>query len=194
MSEPPASQSSLQSEGGAGPHGPSPALMGWVLALRWPIAVVAAVGIGAVSLGRILQEPIKIELVMKSPLPVSGQVDLGSIQSPLVVEEITAPIRTAPIKTIPITAKVTVAEPIAVASPLAVNVPELGRGIGVAVRGPVEATVNTPVTAEVRGTVNAQVAGDVGATVRGDVGATVQGKVEANVINQLEHRRIRIGF
>jgi hypothetical protein len=168
--------------------------MGWVLALRWPVALVAAVGIGATTLGRILQEPIKIELVMKSPLPVSGQVDLGSIQSPLVVEEIKTPIRTAPIKTIPITAKVTMAEPIAVASPLAVNVPELSRGIGVAVRGPVEATVSTPVTAKVSGTVNAQVAGDVGASVRGDVGATVQGKVEANVINQLDHRRIRIGF
>ncbi|WP_094556146.1 hypothetical protein [Synechococcus sp. 1G10] len=136
MSEPPTSQSSPQSEGGVGSHGPSPASMGWVLALRWPVALVAAVGIGAVSLGRILQEPIKIELVMKSPLPVSGQVDLGSIQSPLVVQEIKSPIRTAPIKTIPITAKVTMAEPIAVASPLAVNVPELNRSIGTRSRVP----------------------------------------------------------
>ncbi|MCX5932441.1 MAG: hypothetical protein NTW83_11620, partial [Cyanobacteria bacterium] len=87
-----------------------PAALGWVLALRWPVALVAAVGIGAAFLGRVLQEPIKIELVMASPLPVTAQVDVGSIRTPLVVERIAEPIRTAPIKTIPITAKVTMAE------------------------------------------------------------------------------------
>ncbi|MDM7938376.1 MAG: hypothetical protein QUV06_13090 [Cyanobium sp. CZS 48M] len=174
MSEPPTTPST------------QPAALSWVLALRWPVALVAAVTIGAAFLGRVLQEPIKIELVMASPLPVTAQVDVGSIRTPLVVERIAEPIRTAPIKTIPITAKVTMAEPVAVASPLAVNVPELSKGIGVAVTGPVNATVS--------GAVNAQVAGDVGASVRGDVGATVQGAVEAKVTNQLEHRRIRIGF
>jgi hypothetical protein len=103
-----------------------------------------------------------------------------------VIDRITTPIRTAPIKTIPITAKVTMAEPIGLDSPLKVNVPELSRGIGVAVQGPVEARVTTPVTAQVSGAVNAQ--------VTGDVGATVQGNVEATVMNKLDHSRIRIGF
>ncbi|CAK6697144.1 hypothetical protein [Synechococcus sp. CBW1107] len=176
MSEPPTNPST------------QPSALGWMLALRWPIALVAAVGIGASTLGRILQEPIKIELVMKSPLPVAAQVDVGSIQTPLVVEKIAEPIRTAPIKTIPIIAKVTMAEPVGLASPLAVNVPELSRGIGVDVKGPVEAKVS--------GAVSAQVAGDVGATVRGDVDARVKGKVEveAKVTNQLDHQRIRIGL
>ena len=161
--------------------------MGSMMALRWPVALVAAVGIGSASLGKVLQEPIKIELVMKSPMPVSAQVDVGSVQTPLVVERITEPIRTAPIKTIPITAKVTMAEPIGLDdSPLKVNVPELSRGIGVAVNGPVEARVTTPVTAQVSGAVNAQ--------VTGDVGATVQGNVETTVTNKLGHSRIRIGF
>ncbi|MCT0219611.1 hypothetical protein KQ304_11500 [Synechococcus sp. CS-1329] len=163
-----------------------PVALGWALALRWPVALVAAVGIGAAFLGRVLQEPIKIELVLTKPLPVAAQVNVDAIQSPVVVERIAEPIRTAPIRTIPITAKVTMTEPIDLASPLAVNVPELSQGIGVAVKGPVNATVS--------GAVNAQVAGDVGASVRGDVGATVQGAVEAKVTNQLEHQRIRIGF
>ncbi|CAK6687221.1 hypothetical protein BBFGKLBO_00169 [Synechococcus sp. CBW1107] len=161
--------------------------MGWVLALRWPVALVAAVGIGATSLGRILQEPIKIELVSKSPLPVSAQVDVDSFDNPLVIDSINSPIRTAPIRTIPITATVTMAEPIGLAdSPLKVNVPELSRGIGVAVQGPVDARVTTPVTAQVSGAVNAQ--------VTGDVGATVQGQVDATVMNKLDHTRVRIGF
>ncbi len=186
MSEPPISHSSHPNRGGADPSGPAPAAMGWMLALRWPVALVAAVGIATASLGRILQEPIKIELVMKSPFPVSGQVDLGSIQTPVVIDRITSPIRTAPIKTIPITAKVTMAEPIGLNSPLKVNVPELSRGIDVAVQGPVEARVSTPVTAQVSGAVNAQ--------VTGDVGATVDGHVEATMLNKLDHTRIRIGF
>ncbi|MBC1260484.1 hypothetical protein FQK07_04245 [Synechococcus sp. BSF8S] len=186
MSEPPTDQTRLPREGAEGPDDRSQTAMGWVLALRWPVALVAAVGIGAISLGRVLQEPIKIELVMERPMPVSAQVDVGSIQTPLVVEKIAEPIRTAPIKTIPITANVTMAEPVGLATPLAVNVPELSRGIGVAVKGPVQATVS--------GAVSAQVAGDVDARVRGDVGATVKGKVDATVTNQLNHRRIRIGF
>lgn len=174
MSEPPITPST------------QPAALDWVLALRWPVALVAAVGIGAAFLGRVLQGPIKIELVMASPLPVAGQVDVGSIKTPLAVDRISSPISTTPIQTAPIFGRVTLADPVRVVSPLSVNVPALNQAIGVEVKSPVEATV--------KGVVKTQVDGEVNARLLGDVNTTINGGVNATVFHPPGQRRIRIGF
>ncbi|MCP9773561.1 hypothetical protein KBY66_13220 [Synechococcus sp. Tobar12-5m-g] len=126
------------------------------------------------SLGRMPQQPVKIQLVMDAPLPVAGQVDFGSIKTPLLVERIQTPIRTEPLVTRPIAANFTLFDGVELASPLSVSVPKLSKGLGVSVRGPI----------------NASVIGDVAAVVRG----TVDGKVDVSVPETLQHRRIQLGL
>jgi hypothetical protein len=99
----------------------------WMMALRWPVAMVITATILPLSLGRLLQQPIRVQLVMDAPLAVAGNVAIDSIKAPLIVERIETPIRTTPIQTAPISAHVTLKEGVRLASPLAVTVPELGR-------------------------------------------------------------------
>jgi hypothetical protein len=99
----------------------------WMMALRWPVAMVITATILPLSLGRMLQQPIRVQLVMDAPLAVAGNVAIDSIKAPLIVERIETPIRTTPIQTAPISAHVTLKEGVRLASPLAVTVPELGR-------------------------------------------------------------------
>ncbi len=165
-----------------------------ILALRWPVALVVAVTIAATSLGRILQRPVQIELVLAKPLPVTAQVDVGRIRTPLVVGRIEAAIKTNPIQTAPIAATVKIADGVRVASPVAVALSPLQKALPVEVKGPVAAKVGGVVNARVAGDVEARVSGDVSADLRGKVDANVAGKVDASVTQPLEHRRIRIGL
>ncbi len=175
------------------PRGVPPALA-LTLALRWPVALVLAAGLVAAALLQALARPIRIQLVLDTPLPVAGQVDVGGIRSPLVVSSIEKPISTNPILTAPISATVKVADPIDLAPSLSVSVPELARGVGVRIDGPVEARVDGPVTARVAGPVEARVSGDVSADLRGTVEATVEGKVDTTITHPLAHERIRLGL
>ncbi len=168
--------------------------MPWPLLLRWPIALVVTALILATALARVLSQPIKIQLVMDAPFPVTGQVDVGGVRTPLLVERIENPIRTEPIVTRPIAANVTLVEGVELASPLSVSVPELGKGLGVSVRGPVNAQVGGEVKAQVAGNVGANVIGDVSAVLRGKVDADVKGRVDVSVPEPLEHRRIKLGL
>jgi len=165
-----------------------------LLSLRWPVALVATAAILSLGLGRLLQQPIKIQLVMDDPLPVAGLVDVGGIRTPLLVEKIQAPIRTEPIVTKPIAANVTLVEGVKLASPLSVTVPQLTEDLGVAVRGPINATVGGRVNAQVAGKVEASVNGDVSALLRGQVDSNVNGKVDVSASEPLPLQRIKLGF
>jgi len=185
MTEPTQSNANPGSAAGAMP---------WPLLLRWPIALVVTAVILATALARVLSQPIKIQLVMDAPFPVAGQVDVGSVRTPLLVERIENPIRTEPIVTRPIAANVTLVKGVELASPLSVSVPELGKGLGVSVRGPVEANVGGEVKALVAGRVDASVIGDVAAVLRGNVDANVNGQVDVSVPEPLKLRRIKLGL
>lgn len=156
-----------------------------LLSLRWPLALVAASAILAGAIGKLLQAPIKVQLVLDGPLPVNADVDVGRIKTP---------IRTTPIQTAPVHAKVTLPQGVTLAAPLAVQVPQLNRPLAVALDRPVRASVEGPVEARVSGTVGANVAGDVSADLRGKVDATVAGSVKADVNQPLSHRRIKVGL
>jgi hypothetical protein len=183
---------------GSNPGQPEPgqpdASFALILALRWPVALVVAVTIAATSLGRILQRPIQIELVVAKPLPVTAQVDVGRIRTPLVVDRIQAGIKINPIQTAPIAATVKIADSVRMASPVAVALSPLQKAVPVEVKGPVAAKVGGVVNARVAGDVEARVSGDVSADLRGKVEADIAGKVDASVTQPLEHRRIRIGL
>lgn len=166
----------------------------WMMALRWPVAMVITATILATSLGRLLQQPIRIQLVMDAPLAVAGNVSVDSIKAPLIVERIETPIRTAPIHTAPISAYVTVKEGVRLASPLSVTVPELDRALAVNIKGPVHADVGGSVSAQIAGDVDARVAGNVSAAVRGSVDANVDGTIDTTISHPIELRRVKIGL
>jgi hypothetical protein len=63
----------------------------WMMALRWPVAMVITATILPLSLGRLLQQPIRVQLVMDAPLAVAGNVAIDSIKAPLIVERIETP-------------------------------------------------------------------------------------------------------
>ena len=147
--------------------GPRSALLLRALALlRWPIALVASTGILAWVIATddemVLKGPVRVRLTLDQPLPVSAAV--SGIE--------------APIPTQPLQATVKLPDGVQLATPVAVQVPQLSK----------------PLKAEVSGAVAAQVAGSVAAQVSGSVDATVDGEVEAEIPKPIKHERIRLGL
>ncbi|MBV2350240.1 hypothetical protein KUL97_00805 [Synechococcus sp. HK05] len=147
--------------------GPRSTLLLRALALlRWPIALVASTGILAWVIATddemVLKGPVRVRLTLDQPLPVSAAVS-----------EIEAPIPTQPLQ-----ATVKLPDGVQLATPVAVQVPQLSK----------------PLKAEVSGAVAAQVAGSVAAQVSGSVDATVDGEVEAEIPKPIKHERIRLGL
>ena len=147
--------------------GPRSTLLLRALALlRWPIALVASTGILAWVIATddemILKGPVRVRLTLDQPLPVSAAV--SGIE--------------APIPTQPLQATVKLPDGEQLATPVAVQVPQLSK----------------PLKAEVSGAVAAQVAGSVAAEVSGSVDATVDGEVEAEIPKPIKHERIRLGL
>ena len=147
--------------------GPRSTLLLRALALlRWPIALVASTGILAWVIATddemVLKGPVRVRLTLDQPLPVSAAV--SGIE--------------APIPTQPLQATVKLPDGVQLATPVAVQVPQLSK----------------PLKAEVSGAVAAQVAGSVAAQVSGSVDATVDGEVEAEIPKPIKHERIRLGL
>jgi hypothetical protein len=134
--------------------------------LRWPMALVACTGILAWVIATddemVLKGPVRVKLTLDQPLPVSAAV--SGIE--------------APIPTQPLQATVKLPDGVQLATPVAVQVPQLSK----------------PLKAEVSGAVAAQVAGSVAAQVSGSVDATVDGEVEAEIPKPIKHERIRLGL
>jgi hypothetical protein len=134
--------------------------------LRWPMALVACTGILAWVIATddemVLKGPVRVRLTLDQPLPVSAAV--SGIE--------------APIPTQPLQATVKLPDGVQLATPVAVQVPQLSK----------------PLKAEVSGAVAAQVAGSVAAQVSGSVDATVDGEVEAEIPKPIKHERIRLGL
>jgi hypothetical protein len=134
--------------------------------LRWPMALVACTGILAWVIATddemVLKGPVRVRLTLDQPLPVSAAV--SGIE--------------APIPTQPLQATVKLPDGVQLATPVAVQVPQLSK----------------PLKAEVSGVVAAQVAGSVAAQVSGSVDATVDGEVEAEIPKPIKHERIRLGL
>lgn len=147
--------------------GPRSTLLLRALALlRWPIALVASTGILAWVIATddemVLKGPVRVRLTLDQPLPVSAAV--SGIE--------------APIPTQPLQATVKLPDGVQLATPVAVQVPQLSK----------------PLKAEVSGAVAAQVTGSVAAQVSGSVDATVDGEVEAEIPKPIKHERIRLGL
>jgi hypothetical protein len=62
-----------------------------LMAVRWPLALVAAAGILGGVLHRVLSRPIQVALVLDQPLPV--QADVDQLARPIRVAELADPIR-----------------------------------------------------------------------------------------------------
>ena len=110
----------------------------------------------------VLKGPVRVRLLLDRPLPVEA-----------VVSEIKAPVTTAPIQ-----ARVDVPQSLRLASPVAVEVPQLAK----------------PLSAKVDGRVDAAVSGEIQAEVTGDVEAQVDGAVDVQLDKPLKHERVRIGL
>ena len=140
--------------------------------LRWPMALVACTGILAWVIATddemVLKGPVRVRLTLDQPLPVSAAV--SGIE--------------APIPTQPLQATVKLPDGVQLATPVAVQVPQLSK--------PLKADVSGAVAAQVGGGV--VVSGDVTAQVSGSVDATVDGEVEAEIPKPIKHERIRLGL
>jgi hypothetical protein len=119
--------------------------------LRWPFALVACTGILAWVIATddemILKGPVRVQLTLDQPLPVSAAVS-----------GIEAPIRTQALQ-----ATVQLQDGVRLAAPVAVQVPQLNKPLKAEVSGAVAVTGG--VTAQVSGSVDASVDGEVDAEI-----------------------------
>ena len=156
-----------------GELGPRAQLLLHVLAvLRWPLALVISAGVlgwvVATDDETVLKGPIRVQLSLDRPLPVSATVS-----------GIVPPIRTEPLQ-----ATVQLPQGVQLAAPVAVTVPQLQNPLNADITGAVGATVAGDVA----------VSGVVQAQVSGSVDASVDGEVEAEITKPIQHERIRVGL